>query len=271
MLEIIKAPERPLISVFVPFTRDWSLDRFLPSLSSIIIPREETELDFFVDSDNEVLIKRLREYLEEKAEEFNGCKLFVSGNPAPLETNISVQRNRIVGMKEKSKLMISGEYVFGLEDDTLVPPNTFQKLRETIDGDEDIGFVEGVEAGRHGIKMVGAWVTNNIHDPTTQKTLLPPRFISDLIEPITGGGFYCYLTTAYLYKNIKYRYEAECFGPDVCFVMDVCKLGYEAKVDWGLRVIHMTRKADILVDDNIKSIEWHKDKQGNWKLQPYRN
>src|SRR3990167_5101255 len=217
MLKVIKPSEKPLVTVFVPLTREWALDRFLPSLDNLEMPWLGTEVYFYIDTDNQNIINRATAFLEERKDKFNGSKILISGNPAPTNTRISIQRNRIIEMKER-------------------------------------------------IKKAGVWKVHDLRNPTIQKTLEPPKYES--LEPITGGGFYCYLTLAYLYQNIKYRFFAECFGPDVCYVMDVLKEGYKAYVNWTIKTIHITPKQDLLVDGKIVSVVWKKDKNG-WQLQPY--
>lgn len=268
MLKIIRTPKNPLITLFIPITRWWTLDRFLPHLDEIDMPWDQTEIFFYIDTDEQRIINRIIEFINLRSEKYNGSKIVVSGNPAPTNTRISVQRERIVEMKEKSKHDIKGSYIFGIEDDTLVPKNAFVKMYVNLTLDYDIGYIEGVQVGRHGLKMVGAWRQNKLKNPTIQQTLEPPKF--DNLEPITGGGFYCYLTLAYLYEKIKYRYEAECFGPDVCFVNDVLKEEYKAYIDWSIKTVHMTPKQDLLVDDKIISAVWKKENSG-WQLQSYQN
>lgn len=270
MPEIIKQSKKPLITLFAPITRLWTMDRFLKSIDELEIPREETEIVFYIDSNEDKLIKTVRDYLTERKEQYNGVKLYLSGNLPPTETSIKKQRDRIVEMKEKSKMLVSGDYVFGLEDDTLVPSHAFNKLYEVINNDPDIGYIEGVEAGRHGVKMVGVWRCDNVRSPRFQGTLIPPEELNDenRLEQITGGGFYCYMTLGYLYKKLNYRHWAECFGPDVCFVMDVIQEGYKAYVDWSLNVIHMGQSKDILVE-KISDVHWERRIDGVWRLQPY--
>lgn len=278
MLEIVKKSYRPYITLFAPITKPWAVKRFLENLERIQMPWGETEICFYLDTDNQSLIEYARAWLQRKAPMVNGCKIYISLNPEPKDVNIPVQRNRIVDMKEKSKQMIDGDFVFGIEDDTLVAPDAFEKLHKTINENTDIGYIEGVQVGRHAIKMVGVWKCDNLKNPSVQQTLVPPdeRFLEDYpskenfyLQQITGGGFYCYLTLGYLYKQIKYHWHDECFGPDVCFVMDVIGEGYQAWVDWSVKTIHMTEQRDYEVDDKIISIRWLKSERDGWKLQPY--
>ncbi len=268
MLKIIKTSNNPLVTLFIPVTREWTLDRFLPHLDEIDMPFDQTELFFYIDTDDQKIIKRIADFVEARKEKYNGSKIMVSGNPAPTNTRISIQRQRIIDMKEKSKKAIKGTYIFGIEDDTLVPKDAFQKLYKNFRENYNIGYIEGVQVGRHGIRMVGVWKQDRLKNPTVQRTMEPALY--ETLEPITGGGFYCYMTLAYLYDKIEYRFGAECFGPDVCFVNDVLREGYKAYVDWDIKTIHMTPKEDLLVDGKIVSVVWKKEK-GGWQLQTYHN
>jgi len=224
-------------------------------------------LVFYIDSDEVELYDKIYEWSMREGKKFRGCLIYVSGNKEPKEVNVAVRRNRIVDMKERSKALITGFYVFGIEDDTLLPTDAFMRLKNNMY--KRVGYIEGAEVGRWGLPMVGAWQCDDLNEPTHQETLLPPS--ESCIEKITGGGFYCYLTLSSLYKGIKYRWHDECFGPDVCYVMDVCKLGYEAYIDWGVSCTHMVGEGtDLTVGLECSRISWKKI-DDIWVVQPYIN
>lgn len=264
MLELVKLSKtKPTFSLFIPFTRDWIIDAFLENLDTLLIPLSETELVFYNDTDDTNIQHRLRQYIENS--NFLSGKLYMSGNKAPTETNATIRRERIVAMKNKSRELISdSDYTIGLEDDTFpIDPSSIRKLIDHIDGQENVGFVSGVERGRWGFSIIGAWEMDNVDDPTHVSTL-PYR--NNGVRPVDGAGWFCYITPTNLYKNANYRFEADCLGPDVCYVMDLRRQKYECLIDWTIVCAHRTRTANLLPDEECAVASWKKIK-GIWTIQ----
>lgn len=267
MYEVIKKPRNPFFSVVVPFSRPWATTQFLEMFDHITLPRKQTELVFYADCDSRLLIAKLREYLRRNQNDFNGVALYVSGNSTPAgvvdELNIDLRRRRIVTMRETSKQLISDSiYVFGLEDDTSVPPGALMRLY--AHSRLGIGYVGGVQAGRHGIKIIGAWKFNNIANPTQVSSI--PYKKPQGVEEVDGAGFYCYITPTGLYKAATYHFDAEYLGPDVCYVWDLRKKGYKALVDRAIVCEHKTIYNTTLVPDKKCVVAtWAKQADATWK------
>jgi hypothetical protein len=120
------------------------------------------------------------------------------------------------------------------EDDTVFnDPQTIQTLVEPFKHLARIGFVEGVQCGRWGTKMIGAWNANSIDRPFCIETLLPPA--TRRYDVITAGGFYGYATNRELYFGHKYYWDdQQPWGPDVNFGFYVRRMGYGCIIDWSL-------------------------------------
>ncbi len=262
-IESIKDPKHPEISIFVPFTRLWIVDDFLVRLSELDIPREKCELVFYNDTNNRVLEDTLRFYLENVMDDYDGCTLYCSQNEAPTESDAMVRRERIVQMKRKSvDLLADSKYVFCLEDDTLpMNKNVFTDLYNRIQL-SSIGFVSAVERGRWGFSIIGGWRMDDVHQPTKVSTI---PFKKSGVEEIDGGGWYCYITPTKLYKSIRYRWDGECFGPDVCYVQDLRKMGYKAYIDWNHPCAHFTQNMRLLPDAHCMVVCWKKIR-GQWMI-----
>ncbi len=252
----------------MPVSRFYSLERSLQSLKHVEISYSY-EYVFYLDTDDPRCLETLERFTQQMSKV--PTTIYISGNKAPTDVNMKVRRNRIIDMKERSKALIRGDYVFGVEDDTIIPKDAFKILMAHFI-DEQVGFVEGVQLGRHDIQMVGAWLCDDLDNPTKQMTVLPN---GEDLEQITGGGFYCYITPTSLYIEADYRWHDECFGPDVCYVMDLCRKGYDCYIDWRVGCDHITEQGVIEPDiSKAVSIEYNKiqdEKKGDfWKLQPYR-
>lgn len=253
-LESIKEPRSPEISIFIPFTRDWIAPAFLQRLSELDLPREKCELVFYNDTNNMFLQGTLYRYLQSVKDQYNGCTIFCSQNKPPTETDANARRALILAMKKKSvDLIADSKYVFCLEDDTLpVNTNVFSEMHD-IAQKSSTGFVSAVERGRWGFGIIGGWQMDDVHEPTMVNTI-PYR--ESGIEEIQGGGWYCYITPTHLYKSIKYRFGAECFGPDVCYVQDVCRAGYKAYIDWNQPCEHHILNSKLLPGRECMVVYW---------------
>jgi hypothetical protein len=128
----------------------------------------------------------------------------------------------------------------------------------------EVGYVEGVQMGRWGANMVGAWEADDLRNPLQVQTLLPPkmgeqpeRYLSrfkdrGIYEQITGGGFYGYATRRNLYLNHEYYTSAaQPWGPDVNYGFYVNQQGYKCLVDWGVLFGHRDHN-NIMYPDSDK-------------------
>lgn len=265
---VVKKPNDPVYSLFVPFVRYWCVQRFLVSLLTMDLPRQSMEIVFFNDTRDVLLQQILHNWLLQHGQDFNGATLYQSGREIPNEFDIAYRRTRICVMKEKSKeLIANSKYIFGLEDDTIAPPNAFTRLLEHITANSSCAVVSGVEVGRHTIPFIGVWTIEPLEDPIKISSV---PYMSKGTQEVDGCGWYCYITPTDLYKQAHYRYEAECLGPDVVYAWDQRRAGYKVLVDWNVLCNHMMENGKWLIpSNNTAQIVW--DKYNNdWilELQP---
>lgn len=183
-------------------------------------------------------------------------------SPAP-------RRQRIAEVKEISKDLIGdSQYVFGLEDDTLCPPNALTRLVKFMDAVPEAGMIEGVEVNRWGFKVLGAWKVDDVHNPTKIGTI---PFKAGGYDEIDGGGMYCYLTPTKLYKMAEYHNEQSPFGVDVNYGLDLRKQGLKCFIDWAVKCEHYYLKGlsdeprVLIPDETVAVAEWEL-RDGKWEL-----
>lgn len=188
--------------------------------------------------------------------------------------NISARRGRIAFVKNQSKDIIrkhQSEYVIGLEDDTVFEFKCFCRLIEPYTRIEDLGFVEGVQAGRWGCPYVGVWAVDDFEFVQKAETLtLPeqePRSTVDDkgYEEIDAGGFYYYATPTKLYLEHDYSWSGEYWGADVNFGLWLRGKGYKCLVDWQSRCGHRQEgKATLYPTEKTVSVCYYK-KDNKWE------
>lgn len=234
----------PIITIFCPFTRRWAIDDWLKDLAGVEHHPALTNLCIIVDTDEIYIVNMARKFAEARGYRSFHYKM----NPEwhPNEVRLSVRRMRVADIHNQSKDLIAqtdGVIIIGLEDDTVFDRlPSFQRLIEplgTMYGDELVGFVEGVQMGRWGANMIGAWDADTIRDPQYIKTLLPPlqgagtTGVIDYQE-ITGGGMYGYATLRSLYlSHDYYTSSAQPWGPDVNYGFYLRQHGYKCLIDWA--------------------------------------
>jgi hypothetical protein len=194
----------------------------------------------------------------------------MNSNWRPNEVRLSIRRQRVAEVHEQAKDLIAkgdGEIVIGLEDDTVFDRlESFERLVAPITNSDGVGFVEGVQMGRWGANMIGAWDANDIHNPTQITTLLPKTGY----EEITGGGWYGYATRRKLFLQAPYFASPSLpWGPDVNFGFYVRQQGYTCLVDWGTIFGHNDHGKVLYPDDpkiRLAKIEYNKrEDNGKWE------
>lgn len=258
-------------SIVCFFTREWALDKWLEAFDALKLPFQTwTELIFIIDVDSPQIYKRLLEHF--KGKPYNGVHIYRTDQKAANVTSLNRRRDRIVQIHELSKELIGhSKYVFGLEDDTIFPPDAFEKMLAEMEKDNELAFIEGVQCGRHNLKMIGGWRADDIHHPTYMATV--PWEPDGGIVDIDGGGFYCYMTPTELYKAAEYRWEHQCFGPDVCYGLDWKRKGLKCKLDYSIACGHITEQGVIWPNEYV--IQAHFDQMLEpgfpeyWKLRKF--
>lgn len=229
------------IMCVVPVTRYWALNHLGESLKKLQVP-DDVELTyyFYVDSPDPRIKNGLHYWTEQLPQV---CAVQYSGNPEPSSTRIALRRERIVAMHKALASVVAGssvDYVFGIEDDTILPEYALSRLWRFIKGKANVGLVQGVQCGRWGYKMVGAWRVDDINDPSIVLTMpyIAVNREHSFMEQIDGGGMYCYLTPARLFAEADYRVEGVCLGVDMLYGLDLRRQGYENYIDWSVVCPH---------------------------------
>lgn len=238
----------PLITIFCPFTRRWAIDDWLVNLAGVEHDPGLTNLCAIVDGDEPYIVNMIKKFAETRG--YRSFHLKANPNWHPNEVRLTIRRHRIADIHEQAKDLIAkcdGEIVIGLEDDTMIDrlPN-FDRLIRPLAGSDAVGFVEGVQMGRHNTNMIGAWLMDDVHNPDHAETLLP----GEDYQEISGGGWYGFATRRDLFLNTP-RYASPSFpwGPDVNFGLEIRRRGFTCLVDWATVFGHREYQHIVYPDD----------------------
>lgn len=258
----------PVITIFCAFTRYWAVERWLENLSALKHDPKLTNLAVIIDIDDVRILRALSLFAEQKG--YRNFVYRINEDWEPNEVRIAVRRQRIAEVKNQSKDLINkcdGDIIICFEDDTVFDKLDLWRLIEPIEHSPEIGFVQGVQCGRWGVKMIGAWAADNPHDPQHIQTLLPkdPNGLSPY-EDIDAGGWYGYATRKSLYVNCDYYTSpSQPWGPDVNFGLWLRSRGLRCLIDWSSIFGHNDHNVILYPDSDIAQISYNKDTEtGLW-------
>lgn len=226
----------PVITIFCPFTRRWAVEQWIENLRNVEYDPALAHLAFIVDTDEPFIATHLKRFNESKPH--RSFQIRMNDRHFPNEVRLSVRRIRIAEVKNQSKAMVANtdcEFVIGLEDDTVfnrLP--SFERLLQPMIDNPKIGYVTGVQIGRWGIRMVGAWNIDDPWNPRRASTILPPQNGKGGYEAISAGGWYGYATSKKLYLDHEYHSAStQPWGPDINYGLWLQQQGYECLIDWN--------------------------------------
>ena len=258
---------QPIITIFCSFTRRWAVDDWIKDLATVKHDPALTNLCFIVDCNEHYILTTLRKFAEEN--NYRSCHVRINEEWSPNEVRLAIRRARIAEVKNQSKELIAqadGEIVISLEDDTVMARlDSFDSLINPLLWDNAVGFVEGVQMGRWGANIIGAWQVDDIDNPLEIKTLLPKTGY----EEISGGGFYGYATRKNLYLSHDYfTSTAQPHGPDVNYGIWLNRLKYKCLIDWNTVFGHndfgnvaypeQHKLAQVIFNKNLSTGKWER-------------
>lgn len=190
------------------------------------------------------------------------CVQFPAGAPVR-KFNIEGRRQRIAEIHNFAKQHITNaKYIFMLEDDTIVPNNTLEKLLNDYSLHPFAGVISGVELGRWGVTYAGIWKADDVYEPKEIRSLS----IGTGTEEVDATGFYACLTKAEIYMAHDFKpFEHNDLGPDVDYGIELRRQGYKNYVNWGVQCIHKREDMDISIKTHpVQQVTFNKTDRG-WK------
>jgi hypothetical protein len=228
---------QPVITIFCAFTRRWAIDRWLDNLANVEHDKSLTNLCCIIDTDEPAILVKLKKFAEKHG--YRSFHYIMNTDWQPNESRVAIRRMRIADMKNQSKELVAktdGQYIIGLEDDTVFDRlESFKQLYGPIVDDSSIGFYQGVQMGRWGVRMLGVWKVDDPIKPMRAETVLPYNNQWTGMEEVDAGGFYGYATHRDLYLQHEYfTSSSQPWGPDVNFGLWVRNQDYLCMTDWEI-------------------------------------
>lgn len=249
------------VTIFIPISREDHLAKLFASLEILECDPETTGLFTYVDGSN-ALYAKARNLTEQSKFAKRLCVQRQDKKP-PVQLDLYLRRLRIAKIQNEAKKYLGGsDYIFGIEDDTIVPPLALTKLIRDYGIYPYAGFISGVELGRWGIPYVGAWRADDVYEPTRLETIKSIEGMTltvaqvmgkTSLEEIDAGGFYCYLTrTSNFMEHEHASFDGNNLGPDVAYGLALRQQGLKNYIDWSIQCEHRTATGEGLTLANTK-------------------
>lgn len=260
----------------VPLTRKWAVERIAQQFAAMN-RFTDVNVELLVFIDNADITEAFVTNMFEKYELPFAYHIASSGRRAPQEIRLYYRRERIKEMLtwvqgEVLKLKRQYDMLFMVEDDTVIQADALQRLlsdyKELTEQNVKVGLIEGVQVGRHGIRMIGAWRVDDLENPTEVTTI--PYNKSSFFEKIDGGGLYCFITPMELFLAHTFYWHDECFSVDMTYGLELRKKGYTNIIDWTVITGHTDQSGNVLYPNENCQIARYLKEGEEWKLQPYK-
>jgi hypothetical protein len=242
-------------------SRDNVLDEFFESIKEIDMPKEKIHLFAFVDTNDEDLVNKVKEKLEDF--NFLSKRIFVTNEVSMGYEYRSPYREERIARNVKTILndclrqRIGTEFVFMLEDDTLVPPDSYKKLYTRMIENPKLAYITGVETSKTKDRHIGvAFLETDKNNEIVSKTVPSPKTYG--IDKINSGGWYCWMGRPEFIVDQNFRSFIQTgiyLGPDTLMVYDLVKKGFDCECDWSIQCKHYDPNKNRWIEVN-EAIGW---------------
>lgn len=233
------------VTIAIPISRKNFLRQLFESLESLECDINHTSLLCYVDGSLD-LLQRVKPYFAQS--KFTSKKLIYRNHGIGSTGSVKRRRQRIADIHNEMKGLIGeSDYVFLIEDDTIVPPNALSVLLDDHNLYPNAGFVSGIELGRWGFPIIGAWISES-------KDEIYSVPLESSIKKVTATGLYCCLVKRGYYLTHTFAPFEEILGPDVNFGKWISSMGKDNYIDYNIKCVHLTERMPISFA-NVKPIQ----------------
>ncbi len=251
-----------ITTIIMPVSRDSFLDKVFKSLEALICDPHRTNLVVIVDGESDLFVKARNMVQESKFAQRLCVQL---GNEKARRWNIGARRIKIAKLhNELKKYIPESDFIFGTEDDTIVPPDAIVHLRTNLLHEKNIGLVSGVEVGRWGVPYIGAWIADYVFEPTKLTTV---EYKRKGLEFVDATGFYCFIVRYSLYMEHDFKtFDYNSLGADVEFGLHLRQLGYANVINWAVPCGHLDAGEKLLMPSKESTKITYTKGKTTWRL-----
>jgi len=251
------------VTIIMPVSRDYYLKRIFAQLELLECDREKTNLFVYVDGPVE-MFNVVRNYVVNSKFAQRLCVYRSKGQPNV--GSVIRRRQRIADIHNEIKAELQPtDFIFLIEDDTLLPLNALKKLLDAYNNHPKAGLISGIQIGRWGFDHIGAWRVNDVYD-TDIVTSTP---LENGVQRVDATGLYCCLTKYENYRDFIFEPFEKALGPDVAFGLHLRKQGLDNYVDFSIRCDHLTKHGSIKFDHDVIQVQLNRQENNIWTTEVY--
>lgn len=265
------------VSIFLPVSRERRLEKMIRTVADLEVGNNTILNVVIVIDNNRITSKILGDILRRVtvknqigkevpiSDIYSFVDVYTKLPPSPA-IGIPQRRKRISKVFQLGARYIdpSADLVFVVEDDSDIESNAMRGLIDSYEALHNqgmrVGLVSGVQVGRWGGRVIGAWAANDPSDPQYIQTV--PFTRKTLISEIHAAGFYCFVTKRKLF--VRSSFKTEDFGPDVHYGLSLVPK-YRNFLDWQIIAEHATPSGNLIPDEKCEVVAYKKNKDGKWK------
>lgn len=229
-----------VINIIMPISRKHFLGEVFSHLNNLDTGKHTVNILGYVDGDLKTFEVARNLLIKTK---FNERLCLYRNKGVPSDSSVVIRRQRISDIHNEIKDHIGKcDFVFVVEDDTLVPPDALIKLL-SIHNRKNVGLASGVQVGRWGFLHIGAWIAGDdiVSIPYKDKGVIR----------VDACGMYCVLARRESYMAHFFKPYGKTMGPDVDWGLSLRELSMQNYIDYSVRCGHMTSKGIIEVNNDV--------------------
>lgn len=255
------------ITLVGTFSRSYLVVPWLLSLYKMKLPHDKVRLLIYDNTDIENIKEQFFNeffYLKQIFKSVDYYKSYRKSHKNLIGTyNENFNKSKLKAIFEMwcdlPKLIATDLFIL-IEDDTLVPPHTFETLLYDFLTLPKAGLVTGIETGRNFFEW--SPVRLGVHKLVRKKNKIIKRISLDPnlkgVHEIDCSGVYCFITRKDIYEKAlksmkKYVRYVPFFGMDNILTNNIKLMGYKLYADFSVWCDHVQQSGDRLIKFNKKN------------------
>lgn len=246
--------------------KEYCVKPAIQNIKELILPRDKMRFLVIDVSGNPAVTRPLVKYMSEVEKDWKEIEYINSPQIDQITTEVpkaenpeSFNRKRWLVAETKNLMnrYVKGD-VFIIEEDTLCPPHSYEKLRATLDSHPRIGAVSGINYSRNNnsgkgkptvwkFKLGFTYPAGEFLEETKIK-MVAEKEIG--LEQVAAGGLGCILVKADMLKHnfVGMSTVSNLWGSDVNFgyYVSIMREKY-FMVDWSVKTKHLGEEQDKVV------------------------
>lgn len=246
-----------MTTIIMPVSREFYLARIFAQLE-LLECESETNLLVYVDGPL-TLFEKARNFTVNSKFKERLCVYRKKGEPNV--GSVRSRRKRIAAIHNELKELLNPcQYVFLIEDDTLIPTKALSKLTRQFNFYPNAGIISGVQIGRWGFDHIGAWKFDDIYEPKRAESVP----MGEGLAQVDATGLYCCLVKYENYKEFAFKPFEDVMGPDVAFGLYLRSRGLLNYIDYSVQCDHLTKRGAISFNREIIQVELKRLENNKW-------